>query len=264
MASVPYALAPAAMPSDDGPVLVNGEVQAQAVAAWADRAPLEALEVMIGTSQAAFVILGLSLRAIERRRTWPALYATFPDYAAGRWGIAYPTARQLMRSAEVLVLLEEADDANRIIALPTTEFVARELSPLRESPGELVGAWQEAIATAPRRPDGTARVTAKHLRTVVTRYRPALAGRREALIRAQLEGAPEPARGAVDLRLLTLAKAVTELAEAVRRGLARPAFVADCDEVDAADIGEALRGAETWLKRARGAMTTARKRARAG
>lgn len=261
MAPEVYALAPR---PGDGPVLVDGEVSAVGLAAWAEEAPLEALEVMLGTSQAAFVIQGLSFRAIERRRAWPALYPTFPDYVAGKWGLAYPTAKAYMRSAEVMVLLEEGQDTNRISALPTTEFVARELSPLRESPGELVRAWLEAVRTAPRRADGTARITAKHVRGIVTRYRPELAGRRAALVRAQAEGAPEPARGAIDLGLLQLAKSVSDLAVTVRRGLARPAFAADCDEVDAADLGEALRGAETWLKRARRHITALRRAAKAG
>lgn len=253
-----YALAPR---PEGGPVMVDGEVSALALATWADAAPLEALEVMLGTSQAAFVIQGLSFRAIERRRTWPAPFATFSDYVAGRWGLAYPTAAQLMRSAEVMVLLEEQQYANGITALPTGERVARELSPLRESPGELVRAWLEAVQSAPRKTDGGVRVTAKHVRGVVTRYRPELAGRRAALVRAQVEGAPEPARGAIDLGLLQLAKSVGDLAVVVRRGLARPAFVAACDEVEAADLGEALRGAETWLKRARKQLNTIRRRA---
>jgi len=261
MAPEVYALTP--RPAD-GPVLVDGEVSAVGLAAWADAAPLEALEVMLGTSQAAFVIQGLSFRAIERRRTWPALYATFPEYVAGRWGMAYPMARHLQRAAEVVVLLEERVDTNCINVLPVTESVARQLSPLRESPGELAAAWREAVESAPRRADGTARITAKHVREIVTRYRPELAGRRAALVRAQVEGAPEPARGAIDLGLLQLAKSVNDLAVTVRRGLARPAFVADCDEVDAADLGEALRGAETWLKRARRQITAVRRAAKAG
>lgn len=260
MAPEVYALAP--QPAD-GPVLVDGEVQALAVATWAEQAPLEALEVMLSTSQAAFVIQGLSFRAIERRRTWPALYATFAEYVAGRWGMAYPMARHLQRSAEVVVLLEEHADTNRISVFPATESVARQLSPLRESPGELAAAWREALATAPRRSDGTARVTAKHVREVVTRYRPELAGRREALLRAQLDGAPEPVRGVIDLGLLQLAKRVSDLSVTVRRGLARPAFAAECDEVDGADLGEALRGAETWLKRARSQISAIRRKARA-
>lgn len=249
-------------PTDGGPVLRDGEVSAVGVAAWAERAPLEALEVMIGTGQAAFVILGLCFRAIERRRTWPDVYPTFPDYCAGKWGLAYPTAAQLMRCAEVMVLLEEGHYDNVITALPATYRVAHELSPLRESPGELAAAWQEAMQTAPRKADGRARVTAQHLRAVVTRYRPALAGRREALVRAQLEGAPAPATGAIDLDLQALAKAVAERSAAVRRRVGRPAFASACDEVDVTDLREALRGAEHWLKRAERTMAEVRRRAR--
>jgi hypothetical protein len=80
---------------------------------------------VVGPDQTAVVILGLAFRAIERRRTWPALYATFPDDVAGRWGLAYPTAAQLMRSAEVIVLLEEGDDANGRAAVPATVGVVR-------------------------------------------------------------------------------------------------------------------------------------------
>lgn len=257
MAPELYALAPS---QREGPVLVDGEVRAGAVAAWAEAAPLEALEVMIGTGQAAFVILGLSFRAIERQRKWPPHFATFPDYLAVRWGLAYPTAAQLMRSAEVVALLEEQQYANRITAVPASEGVARQLSPLRESPGELVSAWLDAVQTAPRKADGSVRVTAKHVRGVVTRYRPELAGRRTALMRAQLEGAPEPALGVVNVGLLLVAKAVADLAVAVHRGVTRPTFAEHCDEIDGADLGEALRGAETWLKRARAQVNAVRRK----
>lgn len=121
-----------------------------------DRNEADALadaEVIIEAGLATFVEVGDALSAIRDGRLYRLTHATFEDYCRERWGMARPTAYQLIQAAEsVSAIADIAPDAPR----PATESQARALSPLKRQPEKMAEAMQSASAATGGRPTAQA------------------------------------------------------------------------------------------------------------
>jgi hypothetical protein len=106
-----------------------------------------------------FVDVGQALTAIRDGRGYRHLgFSSFEAYCADRWDMRHQNADRLIRSAEVVGLLNPN-------GFTPNESQARELAPLLRSEPERIGeVWREALETAPN-----GHVTAAHVATVVKR-----------------------------------------------------------------------------------------------
>lgn len=123
----------------------------------------QAIEIGLDT----FLEVGGALAEICDKRLYRDQYATFESYCQQRWDMSGRRARQLCAAAGVVALLQEGTESPEI--LPATESQARPLTvlPLEEQKA----AWSEAVATAPKAPNGEKKVTAAHVQAVVNKRR---------------------------------------------------------------------------------------------
>lgn len=114
---------------------------------------------------AAFVLAGESLRSIRDGKLYRSRgYATFEDYCETRWQVSRQHALRLMNAASIQEILTPIG-----VILPANESIVRPLSRLLPDSEALVGAWNEAVETAPivnEKPS----ITAKHVERVVRRW----------------------------------------------------------------------------------------------
>lgn len=113
----------------------------------------------------AFVTAGKTLREIRNCRLYRVKgFATFEEYCRVRWKMSRIHAHRLIDSSVVNEILLPIGNI-----LPANEAVSRELVPLKD-PTTITEVWEEAVSTAPIE-NGQPIVTAKHVKTVVTKYR---------------------------------------------------------------------------------------------
>lgn len=113
----------------------------------------------------SFVVAGQTFDAMRANKGYETRgYKTFEDYCETRWHTTRRRAYQLIDLAKMHSLLCTA-----VHILPASEWAARPLVPLLGNPEDLVGAWNEAVETAPivnEKPS----ITAKHVERVVKRW----------------------------------------------------------------------------------------------
>lgn len=78
------------------------------------------------------------MQSIREGRLYRETHGTFEDYCRERWRMSKPRAYQLMQAAAVSTNVDVPN-----------EGIARALAPLRDEPGQMREAWQEAQAEAP-------------------------------------------------------------------------------------------------------------------
>lgn len=125
-------------------------------------ASLSDLERVIERGLTTFVEVGQALLAIRDGRLYLDSYSDFDTYCRERWGWSRQYADKQIRAADVSRML--LDTGVPSSQLPTSEKQARALSPLRDDPDALRGAWQEAHERYDK-------PTAEDVREVVTEWR---------------------------------------------------------------------------------------------
>ncbi len=104
------------------------------------------------------------LRAYEGGAHLALGYPSWPDYCRTEFQFGKSHAYRVLEAARVHeVLIADSPIGECPV---TTEAVARELAPQLDDPGEMRATYQEAVETAPRASDGTAKITAAHVREV--------------------------------------------------------------------------------------------------
>lgn len=88
-----------------------------------------------------FIEVGQSLQYIRDNRLYRAEYKTFDEYMSERWGKSRYWGLNMIKSVEVMGLLEGNVDARQ--QLPTSEFQARPLAKLKDNPELMAQAWIE-------------------------------------------------------------------------------------------------------------------------
>jgi hypothetical protein len=160
------------MTSDDTTALTTAEAES-----------LETLEQRISDGLETFIAVGDALRTIRDDRLYRMEFPTFDAYTAGRWGMTYRRAVQLMDAAEVVEEIKDAQEqpaenvnhgsqTQPILtpqALPQSERQARPLTEL-DTPAEKAEAWQAAVAAAPKTA-GKPKVTAKAVKQAVEKVK---------------------------------------------------------------------------------------------
>jgi hypothetical protein len=144
--------------------------------AEADR--LAELEDVVERGLATFVQVGEALAQIRDGRLYRVTHDTFEGYVRDRWGFSVAQGKRLIAAAEVV------DAVAPIGAVPASESVARELAPLRGDRDALRDAWGEAVDR------GNGKPTAKQVREVVAKRKPASEAKRAPDLMATL--APTP------------------------------------------------------------------------
>lgn len=99
---------------------------------------LTELEAVIDRGRQTFIEVGQALLEIRDARLYRADFGTFEDYCLERWGFSRFTAYDLIKTSEVVQLVEEVQQT-----APTREQ-ARELAPLRSHPETLRQVWEQA------------------------------------------------------------------------------------------------------------------------
>ena len=120
----------------------------------AEAVRLEDYESIIERGLASFCEVGNALLTIRERGLYKETHRAFESYCKERWGMTKSRANQLVGAARTI------ENLATIVAKPATESVVRPLTSLPKE--EQVGAWQEAVETAPE-----GRVTAKHVQETV-------------------------------------------------------------------------------------------------
>lgn len=130
--------------------------------------------------------MATALLRIRDEKLYREGYKTFQEYCEVRWGYKKSHAHRLMSAAETLQRLERSPIG---VIAPQNEAQIRPLTKL--PPESQANAWEKAVSTAPIAPDGSPRVTAKHVEGVVQRLTPEEAKR---------PGPPPPTQDVLDLR----------------------------------------------------------------
>jgi hypothetical protein len=173
--------------------LGDADTPADAVSGIADMAPVimgDALssdetqilahyEEVIERGIKTFVEVGRALMAIRDRQLYRATSATFEAYCRERWDLSRPYAYQLIDAAVVVENLSGITDI-----VPVNEAQAQPLT--RLPPEEQMEVWVEVVKTAP-----TSGVTAKHVKTTISRVKGQTTGATQAKPAAT---APAPRR----------------------------------------------------------------------
>lgn len=140
-------------------------------------------EETISRGLMTFVEVGQALITIRDNRLYRATHATFEDYCTERWNFSFQRANQFIDAAVVSELISTttvAEINSAPIPEPANEAQARPLAKLLPHPmaepevkaaaeEEIRETWAEAVQTAPVAPDGTPKVTAKHVEETVAR-----------------------------------------------------------------------------------------------
>ena len=128
---------------------------------------LDELEAQLESAlAAAFVLAGHTLEVIRSNKKLYRTrgYTTFEEYCETRWQLGISHAKRLMAAAKVNEIL-----APMGAVLPINERTSRPLAILLPDSESVVGAWNEAVETAPivnEKPS----ITAKHVERVVRRW----------------------------------------------------------------------------------------------
>lgn len=156
-----------------------------------ERLKLGDLELIIEKGLQTFVEVGVALAQIREQRLYRQSHETFEAYCQDRWGWTSRRARQLIASSEVL----EGLPTGTIV--PQNEGQARELARVPED--KRADVWDEAVESAPKKSDGSPRVTAAHVRETAERTIPDLPTKKDgsidklgAMRAAREASAPEP------------------------------------------------------------------------
>lgn len=136
-------------------------------------------EEVIARGIKTFVEVGRALMTIRDRKLYRANYATFEAYCRERWDLSRPYAYQLIDAAVVVENLSGITDI-----VPVNEAQAQPLT--RLPPEEQMEVWAEVVKTAP-----ASGVTAKHVKTTISRVKGQTTGATQAKPAAT---APAPRR----------------------------------------------------------------------
>ena len=118
---------------------------------------LSELEAIVERTKDAFIELCTAMREIRDEKLYLEEYRTFEEYCEKRWDFSAGRGRQLSRAAEVIENVKSAT-----IVAPDNEAQVRALASI-EKPADQRKVWKQAVATAPKREDGTPKVTAAHV-----------------------------------------------------------------------------------------------------
>jgi hypothetical protein len=99
---------------------------------------LAELEQAIERGLQTFVEVGEALREIRDSRLYRQDFGSFEGYCRERWGFSRPRAYELIQGADVVSGIPDTAPA------PATVGQARELAPLKDQPGQMGDAMQEA------------------------------------------------------------------------------------------------------------------------
>lgn len=102
-------------------------------------ARLAELEAVIARGLDTFVEVGLALMEIREQRLYRESHKTFEAYCRERWGWNRDYANKHIRAAQVAQIL----DTN--VSKPANEAVARELTPLADTPDVMREVWFETV-----------------------------------------------------------------------------------------------------------------------
>jgi hypothetical protein len=136
-------------------------------------------EEVIARGIKTFVEVGRALMTIRDRKLYRANYATFEAYCRERWDLSRPYAYQLIDAAVVVENLSGITDI-----VPVNEAQAQPLT--RLPPEEQMEVWAEVVKTA-----AASGVTAKHVKTTISRVKGQTTGATQAKPAAP---APAPRR----------------------------------------------------------------------
>ncbi|MGC1213864.1 MAG: hypothetical protein WA890_21710 [Micromonospora sp.] len=125
-----------------------------------------------------FVEVGQALITIRDNRLYRATHQTFEEYTRERWNLSGTRTYELIDGAHIHELISSATAETPVA--PANERQARPLAKLLPHPmaepedkaaaeEEIRETWAEAVQTAPVAPDGTPKVTAKHVEETVAR-----------------------------------------------------------------------------------------------
>jgi hypothetical protein len=104
------------------------------------------------------------LRAYEGGAHIALGYSSWAAYCSAEFAMGRSHAYRMLDSARVIdALPSPIGDAQ----IPTSEAVARELTPLLDQPDEMRAVWREVVETAPRDKQGQPVIKAKQIRLVV-------------------------------------------------------------------------------------------------
>lgn len=143
----------------------------------AERDTLAECEAAIQRGLHTFVEVGQALATIRDNRLYRQAFATFEEYCEQRWQISRQHSYRLLDAYEIKSILSPMGDTAPVPE-PANERQVRPLSRMLPHPAaapeektaaeqEIRDTWTEAVRTAPAGPDGTPKVTAKHVEDVV-------------------------------------------------------------------------------------------------
>lgn len=107
------------------------------------------------------------LRAYEGNAHGALGYPSWGDYCSAEFGIERSRSYRMLNAARVVEVLAPASESPVGDSTNIPERVARELTPLLDTPEILVATFEEAKAEAPKVAEGTPKVTAARVRAKV-------------------------------------------------------------------------------------------------
>jgi hypothetical protein len=195
-----------------------------------ERRRLKQLEATIARSVQSFQDAGRALIEIRDSRLYRENHTTFEDYCREDLDLTRKRAYDFIAAAEVVDALSPNGDT----PVPATEWVARELAPLRGEPDQLVQVWDAAQAAAAEQERAVTALDVRHARQAVV-PEPA----------AALRLAPPPAADPSDTRFQAIEDAVSLLQ--VLPDIEECPFPVDEGDIEA--IGEAVAWLVEWTPR---------------
>jgi hypothetical protein len=187
---------------------------------------LRAYEATIEEGLSSFIRVGNALAAIRDGRLYRTTHETFEDYCRSRWKFGRQRAYSLIDAASIAVEMFELSDTP-----PMVESHAAELANAPKEQRATV--WKEAVESAPRKSDGSPKVTASKVRAVIERKRsPAPAApliNNDRPPTEDLNKLVRSLRAAIECEPETAPSALVRLKDEAARGLYSPATHAPHD-----------------------------------
>ena len=135
-----------------------------------ERAELIKLEATITAGVKAFAEAGKALARIRDKQLYRESHNSFESYVAEKWQMSRSHAARLIEAAAVVANLSSP---NGDVALPASEFQARQLAEL--TPESQKAAWEQILKEADGKPPTTAAIV-----EAVAKRKPAKKGKRKA------------------------------------------------------------------------------------